>query len=370
MNPKCHVLIPDGNSTWALTVINCLSKNSNYKFFVLSDKKHSATKFSKHKSYYKYYKKKSDKEWLNSICLEVEKHHISIIVPIAEDEFRFLILHQKSLPESVKVIPLPDIINFETAINKYRLNSFLKKQNLPHPKFKYFNNYETYTSEEINLKFPIIIKPLQEKGGDGIVKFENQKDLDSYLLSHSNSDLGELFFQEYIDGYDIDCSVLCLNGEVLTYTIQKGKLKGDNAFAPQLCFDFIKNEVVLGIVSQLMKALDWSGVAHIDLRYDEEANDYKIIEVNARFWGSVEGSKFAGINFPDLAIKLALNNQIEKQKYNSIEYMRLKGVVKTIKRNPLFIFKKNYLLNNTETISFLKDPIPTFYRFIDWLTRR
>ena len=368
MNSKCHVLIPDGNSTWALNVINCLSQNTDYKLFVLSDKKRTATKYSKHTAYYKYYKKTSDKAWLDIISKEIENQNISVIVPIAEEEFRFWILNQQLLPNTVKVIPLPQINNFEAAINKHQLSHFLNKHNLSHPKYNRFENFDAYSKESLELNFPIIIKPLHEKGGDGIEKFENKQALDLYLNKHSKSD--ELFFQEYIEGYDIDCSVLCLDGNISKYTIQKGKLEGDNSFAPQLCFDFFKNDALLDVVTQLMKALQWSGVAHIDLRYDEKANDYKIIEVNARFWGSVEGSKFAGINFPDLAIQLALNNAIENQKFIETEYMRLKGVIKTMKRKPTFIFKKNYLLNNSETKSFLNDPVPTLYRYKQWLMRR
>lgn len=368
MNPKCHVLIPDGNSTWALTVMHCLSQNPDYKFFVLSDKKRTASKFSKYTSYYKCYNNTSDKKWLELITEEIHEHNISVIVPIAEDEISFFINNQKYLPNSVKVIPLPEIENFETAINKHKLSCFLNEHNLPHPKYKYFDDSKSFAAEELNMEFPIIIKPLHEKGGDGIVKFNDRNELDKYVKKYS--DLGALFFQEYIDGYDIDCSVLCLNGKIQTHTIQKGKLEGDNSFAPQLSFDFITNDSVLNIVSHLMEALHWSGVAHIDLRYDQTLNTYKIIEINARFWGSVEGSKFAGVNFPDLAIQMAINNQIDKPEYQEIEYMRLKGVLKTISRNPLFIFKRKYLINNTETKSFLKDPIPTFYRFREWLERR
>lgn len=368
MSFNFHVLIPDGNSTWALTVMNCLSQNSDYKFFVLSDKKRTATKFSRYTSYYKYYKRTSDKEWLEIISREVVDQNISIIIPIAEDEIRFFINNSHLLPNSVKVIPLPKINSFETAINKYKLSCFLNEHNLPHPKCKFFSSFESYSIEDFELQFPVLVKPLDEKGGFGIVKFEDQKELDQYINKHS--DFSELFIQEFIEGYDIDCSVLCLNGEILTHTIQKGNLLGQDSFAPQLCFEFLNNDELLSVVKQLMKALNWSGVAHIDLRYDENTNDYKIIEINARFWGSVEGSRFAGINFPDLAIQLTINNAIENTQYNEIEYMRLKGVLKSIKRKPSFLFKKNYLLNNSETTSFLKDPIPTFYRFIEWIERR
>ncbi|WP_323788749.1 ATP-grasp domain-containing protein [Psychroserpens sp.] len=368
MTSKLHVLIPDGNSTWALAVMNCLSDNSDYKLHVLSDKKRTPSKFSKHTSYFKYYKRTTNNDWLDIVSKEVETNSISIIIPIAEEAFRFFINYTHLLPNSVKVIALPEINNFETAINKHQLSCFLNAHNLPHPKYNHFDDFQSFSEKGLKLQFPVLMKPLHEKGGDGILKFENQKKLDTFLKQHS--DFSELFIQEFIEGYDIDCSVLCLNGEILTHTIQKGNLKGHNSFAPQLGFEFFHNEELFLVIKQLMKALNWSGVAHVDLRYDTKTKTYKVIEINARFWGSVEGSKFAGINFPDLAIQLAMTNDIETQQFNEIEYMRLKGILKTIKRKPSFLFNKNFMLNNSEVKSFLKDPIPTCYRFVEWLERK
>lgn len=368
MGSELNVLIPDGNSTWALSVMNCLSQNSEYKFYVLSNKKRTGTKYSKNTSYYKYYKSTTDEAWLDIVSKEVTTNNISVIIPIAEDEIRFFIKNSHLLPPSVKVIPLPEILDFETAIDKHKLSVFLDSHNLPHPKSQYFDSLKSYFDKEFRLHFPVLMKPLHEKGGDGIRKFSTKLKLDNYLNKHP--DFKDFFIQEYIEGYDIDCSVLCQNGNVLTHTIQKGNLIGHNAFAPQLGFDFLKNEEVLTVVKKLMQKLNWSGVAHIDLRYDANTNDYKIIEINARFWGSVEGSKFAGINFPDLAIQLAIHNTIEAKHFDEIHYMRLKGVLKSIKRKPSFLFKKDYLLNNSEARSFLNDPFPTCFKFIEWLGRR
>ena len=40
-----------------------------------------------------------------------------------------------------------------------------------------------------------------------------------------------------------------------------------------------------------------------------------------------------------------MNNAIDTQKFNDIEYMRLKGVLKTIKRKPLFLFNVGFQLS-------------------------
>lgn len=366
MTLQRNVLIPDGDSTWALAVIQCLSQVEGYKLFVLSNKKRTATKFSKHTSYYKYYQRPQDESWLEIVNSEIEANAIDVIVPIAETEVSFFIRYRERISKSTSVIPLAEIKDFEIAINKRKLSDFAKTNNIPHPK-SFLITSETDKQEILSqIRFPVLIKPMTLKGGDGIEKIDSifrlQRAFETLSLPQ--------FVQEYVEGYDIDCSVLCLNGTILTHTIQKGNLKGHSHYAPQLGFDFIKNEGVLKVVRETMSKLNWSGVAHLDLRYDTNTNDYKLIEINARFWGSVEGSEKSGINFPDLAIQLATNGTIEAQEFEPISYMRLKGVLKTIKRRPGFLFKSKYLMNNTEVKSFLKDPLPTMYKFREWLGRR
>lgn len=354
-----HILIPDGNSTWAMPVINCLSQCNDYKLFVISSKKRTAAKYSKYKSYYKYYKRTTDADWLKIVNNEIETQNISVVIPIAENEIRFFIKYSNQISKKAKIILLPELNAFETAINKLALSEFLVKNNLPHPKSLLVNDFKSIES----IIYPVLVKPLSEKGGDGILRFETAKNFKKYAKDK------ELFVQHYIEGYDIDCSVLCINGKVLTYTIQKGCLQGDTVYAPQLGLDFIENESVLEVTKQLMDALNWSGVAHVDLRYDQKANDYKIIEVNARFWGSVEASKVAGINFPELVIQAALGEIITHKPYSHINYLRFKGFLKTVKIHPSSLFRLNFILNNTEVKSVLKDPLPTLFRFLEWLLR-
>jgi predicted ATP-grasp superfamily ATP-dependent carboligase len=363
MNSRINVLIPDGDSTWALSVVQCLSQVEGYRLFVLSNKKRTATKFSKHTSYYKFYERPDDAQWLDIINSEIEAHQISVIIPIAEKEFAFFIDYKDQLSPISKLIAVPSRDHFNIAINKYKLSDFANTHGIPHPK-SFFINSETDKFQVLSqIRFPILIKPLNLKGGDGIKKIDTEAQFPTSIKD-------PLFIQEYVSGYDIDCSVLCVDGQVITHTIQKGNLEGDNTYAPQLGFDFVENEAVLKVTKALMSKLHWSGIAHVDLRYDDVTKDYKVIEINARFWGSVDASNMAGINFPDVSIQLALNQPIEHKGYTLMSYMRLKGVLKSIKRRPFFIFKRKYLMNHTETRAFLSDPLPTFYKFREWLGRQ
>ena len=366
MSSKLNVLIPDGDSTWALSVIQCLSHIKSYRLFVLSNKKRTAAKFSKYVSYYKFHKRLDDSNWLDVVNSEIEKNTIDVVIPIAEKELSFFIRNIKNITSKAKVIPLPEFDNFETAIDKKKLSDFAKQHHIPHPKSFYISSEEEKRQLLKDAQFPVLVKPLSMKGGDGIEKIKSITSFEKY----SKKRKAPLFVQEFIEGYDIDCSVLCLNGTILTYTIQKGNLKGHNDFAPQLAFEFLKNDAVLKVTQDVMSKLNWSGVAHLDLRFDKHTNTYKLIEINARFWGSVEASRHAGVNFPHLAIQLAIDNTIDNHDFEPVSFMRLKGVFKSIRRRPSFLFKRKHLLKHTEAKSFLNDPMPTLYKFREWLGRQ
>jgi predicted ATP-grasp superfamily ATP-dependent carboligase len=366
MTVSQNILIPDGDSTWALSVLQCLSQVEGYNIFVLSNKKRTATKFSKHTSYYKFYERPNNDGWVDIINSEIEKHSITVVMPIAERESLFLIQNREQISSSASIISLPSLKDFEIAIDKKLLSDFALSHSIPHPN-SFFISSETDKQDVLSkIQFPILIKPIRLKGGDGIKKVNSREKFETLFQKIDKP----VFIQEYIEGFDIDCSVICLDGKVLSHTIQQGNLEGHTVFAPQLAFDFLHNDDVLKVAKLTMSKLNWSGIAHLDMRYDTKTSTYKLIEINARFWGSIEGSMFAGINFPHKSIQLALNEDIFDEDFKSVHHMRFKGVLKSIKHNPLFIFKRKYLMNNTETKTFLKDPLPTFYKFREWLGRR
>jgi predicted ATP-grasp superfamily ATP-dependent carboligase len=173
--------------------------------------------------------------------------------------------------------------------------------------------------------------------------------------------------QEFIEGYDIDCSLLCNDGKFKAYTIQKGILFGNQKYAPAIGLQFLINDRLLEVVKQLMESLKWSGVAHIDLRYDKETSDYKVIEINGRFWSSLDASAAAGVNFPYLySLK---EDELLKSKilYKEIQYLNLKGLLKTVVKKPQLIFMYKYLKNNTALPLLISDPMPSVIMLLNKL---
>ncbi|WP_400079030.1 ATP-grasp domain-containing protein [Winogradskyella sp. R77965] len=356
---NCSVLIPDGEHALLFQVVSCLSACKNVSIHVLSNKKNVPISYSRHLKSFNIIKTTSPKEWLHEIDNYVLQNQIDIILPIQEKSIEKLIKHRTQLKASHTLVPFPSLENYKTAIDKANLATHLTKFSINCPKTIVVVPGDNYP--EINqLGYPIIAKPSRSIDGYGIKVLSNKDDTHRFLKSFSST----YVLQEFIEGYDIDCSVLCKDGVVLLHIIQKGILFENRKFAPAIGLQFLQEEKLLEIVRALMTSLKWTGVAHIDLRYDKKTKVFKVIEVNGRFWGSMEGALAAGYNFPYLYCLLAKNIPFKVSTYKKIKHYNIKGLVKLINQKPSILFNWSFLRKHTTLCYIFKDPLPTIARFI------
>ncbi|MFS4447682.1 ATP-grasp domain-containing protein [Maribacter sp. 2307UL18-2] len=346
-NNRCAILIPDGESHFLNYVINCLSTIPRALVYVMTSKNDVAIKFSRFVHHLTFYEITSDEHWISCINSEVDRHDIDVILPVFETGIRTLSALRQDLTHPNKLGLLPTTHYFDIAINKWSLSKHLTQHQIPHPLTLHV---VSGTGDEIQgaeqLTFPVLLKPLEGTGGGvGIRKFGDLGSLNSHV--NNLSEEREFIVQNCFDGIDFCSNVLCENGSILAHTIQKHIVHGTKDFAPQLGLQYIENEEINAITERLMKSLNWSGVANIDMRYDSTTGIYHIIEVNPRFWGSVEGSMLAGINFPQLYINTVLGREIGPTTYRYQEFFNLKGVLARIKKQPSFLFRWRWLWNET-----------------------
>lgn len=367
------VLIPDGETTLLSNVVHSLSLVEHVKIYVLSSHKRRFFKYSidnncfKHSRFIEkfiYYKNSTPKEWIEKIDAIVEDFNIDFIMPIFDVSAMKILEHINSLNNRTRLCNLSNLSDFETALRKDLLYLFLKSNSLPCPDSVIIDS--NFENDSISLDFPLIAKPtFGFNGGMGVKLVKNKAELLAY--TNRNKTDYPILLQRFIEGFDVTCNVLCKNGKIQAYTMQKASLVKSVKVTPQHEFSFFHNEALLELMKDLMKALNWSGVANIDFRYDKKDSTYKIIEINPRFWLNTEASALAGVNFPYLYCLSTLNKEIEFKPIKSGTFLHLKALVKRLQHNPFLIFKFNYLYNNTPFRFIIKDPLVVWCRFI-WRT--
>jgi D-aspartate ligase len=353
------VLIPVGESNLLMFIVHCLSQIKGIKIYILSPKEFAEIKHSNKILNYTYYPKlNTETNWVYAINQELEKFNIDLVIPIDEFGIRTSVKFKNNISNPSKLAILPSLSSFDIANNKGLLWEHMTKNEIPCPK-TYTKGKDGSFKDDL-MEFPLIIKPLEGfgfGGGRGIKFFNDRESLNYFLKSKVEY---SYLIQNYIKGYDIDCSVLCKDGDILAYTIQKGDMMGKSEFAPSIGLHFLKEEKLYRIVEKLMKTLNWSGVAHIDMRYDVIDDVFKVIEINPRFWESTEASEIAGVNFPYLYCLASLNIGFDIPDYKEVKFLNILGLKKKIKNNKAFLFKFKFIKNNTPIKYYLKDPLPFF----------
>jgi hypothetical protein len=60
----------------------------------------------------------------------------------------------------------------------------------------------------------------------------------------------------------------------------------------------------------MLDALNWHGVAMVEFRRDDRDGEYKLMEVNPKFWGSLDLALAAGADFPGDLCHMALGRAL------------------------------------------------------------
>lgn len=354
------VLIPDGENLLTIRVIQCLSTLKRVKIYVLSSRKYASVRFSRYITRFIHHPPQGDEAWIARINEIVEAHAIDVVMPVFETGIRKMVAQRDSLAYPEKMLTPHTLQEFETAQDKWLLFEQLKKAGVPCPKTWDLSEVNPGLLDFDSLTFPVLIKPKWEiqGGGKGIVKFREAAALKAYF--EEEFEKGPYILQEFFQGVDLGVNVICKQGQILASTIQIGTLFESQEFKPQIGLKMIYEENVHDSVVRLMEALNYTGVAHIDFLYDPERKKFVVLEINPRYWLTLQASLFAGVNFPELYCKTVSGQPIERPRYQEIEYYDLKA----LKTKPGLLLHPRVLWTRTPFKFLVKEPVMTAYHIL------
>lgn len=345
--PKLKVLIPDAESHHTLNVLHCLVPKTGIEVFALSSMPKA---YFRHSRYCQNFIPRSadltETELVACITDQLKKHEIDVLFPIDEDGIQLVSKFSSTFGKYCELPLLPNHETAEMVCDKWQFFEQLKNDDIPVPETELVEHHG-------KIRYPKILKPRKGQNGNGVFLVENEEE-----LQQNDFPVNSYLAQDYIDGYDIDCSFLANNGEILACTVQKpiGIRSLWNRFKPSREIELCHNEAVANVVHKVVQKLEWSGVGHADLRFSEKDGRYYLIEINPRYWSSILASLAAGINFP----LRALNHSAyitPKKDFDEVYYLGIKSRIKQLlgkklegQRNAIPVF--------SSLSHMVKDPLP------------
>ena len=234
-------------------------------------------------------------------------------------------------------LTFPTCDSIKNSTDKYLMKKCFLKANLPCADGILIDR--KFNKDNIKkLKFPIIIKPVDNSGSRGVIYCKNLAELknrlnETFIYSSSEKILAE----EYIDGKEISVESFTLKGKTyvlqftdkitseLPYNVEMGHIQPSD-LSPNI------QEKISKIVSEAVSSLGLDNcICHSELKVTEK-NKPVLIEIGARLGGDFITSYLVplstGINMDALAVNIAAGNNIrlrEKKKYcSAIKYFNFK----------------------------------------------
>ncbi len=289
-------------------------------------------------------------------------HPVDVLLPVSVAGARLVAAQRQRLARHAALPPLPDPAAMNLADDKANLCRFALTHDVPTPPFLVYPDQVPDLSVLGRLSYPVVLKPPSWASGRGIQLFRDQPTLARFLAAgQSVRHGGRYLLQSYMPGADLGLNVLCRDGQILAFTVQQNTISSAPPFGPVAAARFVRDPQPLEIGRRLLAAMRWNGVANLDMRRCADTGQTLLLEMNPRYWRSLPGSVYAGVNFPYLACLVALGQPITPTGHRLTAYADTRVAVwhalgLIVGRSPL----KGLRLRNTDLRAAMTDPLPAF----------
>jgi predicted ATP-grasp superfamily ATP-dependent carboligase len=233
-----------------------------------------------------------------------------LIFPMLEETMLLLAKNKEKLQCTMG---FSDYETLRTASDKSLLLKHAMEHNIPCPKTFFITNREDIRNCVPVIDFPAIVKPGRGAGGKGIRSIDSPDHLPA-ITEKLLADNGHFLIQEKIPfttkytigslcNFEHEIKRVCVIKELRNYPVETG----------QACYvETVKEPGLVKFAENLLKSLDFVGIADIDLVIDARDNKPKLMEINPRFWGSMQVAINAGVDFPQLLHTMLVEGDVEK----------------------------------------------------------
>lgn len=309
------VLVTNASGAKGLVVTRSLGKN-NIDVTNTDSETYSAAFFSRYsKNYFltppaaKY-----PDEFIEATLNYIKNNNIDLLMPVNSVE-TLLISKYKDMFTQHTNLPFEDYSKMIKLHDKGKLSEVAEELNIPIPKTYKIEDLEEVEGLSNKLHFPVVIKLKNSTSSKGIEYAHSQKE---FILKYKETvtkfnltPLNYPLVQEYIPGEGYGVSLLMNHGDLRALFAHRRLREYPITGGPSTLRESIRHPEMEEIAIKLMEYFDWYGVAMVEFKLNKHTNKPFMIEVNPRFWGSLNQAIYSGVDFPYLLYKMAIDGDIK-----------------------------------------------------------
>lgn len=254
-------------------------------------------------------------DFVDSLLRFVRVQKYDVLLPLC-DYTTSLVSKNKSTFESHVRLAVPDHESWMHAHDKWSAKELAEAAGVECPRTFCPLNEQELNDIAKQIDYPAVLK-LRRGAGSERLTFVRSPDhlIQTYrsLPAHSDPvmDYVRPIVQELVPGEVHDVCLLFREGEPRAALTQKR-------------IRMYPNEAGFGIYNvttdepelkqraiELMRSLHWNGPVQVEFKIDSRCGRPKLIDINARFWGTLDLAIQAGVDFPLLTCRLAMTGDVD-----------------------------------------------------------
>jgi len=242
----------------------------------------------------------------------VRERGIDLVLPLADPSVEAVLEHRTALPRDT-VLPFPDLQTYQAASDKVRACHLAECVGLGVPDTRVILTAAAWPDAIPEESFfPAVVKPHRSVARVGAVRQKvgvtpvPDASACRSVLATLPPAAFPVLLQRRVVGPGEGLFVLRWNGRAVALFAHRRLRENPPSGGVSVYRESIPLAPALvdpGL--QLLDMLDWQGVAMIECKRELATGRYVLMELNGRFWGSLQLAVDAGVDFPALLVRCA-----------------------------------------------------------------
>ncbi len=253
---------------------------------------------------------RSPAAFVAALVAEVRRRGIRVLLPVGEVTMELVLANRRRLEPAV--VPFGSLEAFATLTDKSRLAALAARLGVPAPATCCARDRTELGAALAAARFPLVLKPYRSRilhAGQwraGTVRYARSRaealrlwSEDPLLRDHP------VLVQAHVAGAAHGLSCLYDRGRcVAAFAHRRLREKPPRGGVSVLSESVPADAAMRQAATRVLDAVGWHGVAMVEFKVTPDGTPH-LIEVNARFWGSLQLAVDAGVDFPWLLYRVA-----------------------------------------------------------------
>jgi predicted ATP-grasp superfamily ATP-dependent carboligase len=306
------ILILDGVNKNTLAIVRHLGRLKVGRLDVVSYQKLSITFFSRFVSKKIILPRPKDEGlFINALIQLLASEKYDLLIPVGYATFQVCSRNQDEIKKYTKVfVPSPEAM--EIAESKIKSQIRAERLGIPVPKTIEVNDISDI--QKLDLRYPVVIKAPVELGRSLVSYASDKNELPKkfrQMCTKYDSVQMLPILQEYIDGEGVGFFAYYSNGKCRRIFMHRRIREYPASGGASVCAQGFYDAKLQDYGIRLLDSLKWNGVAMVEFKKNRKTGDYVLMEINPKFWGSLDLSLVSGVVFPYFMVLEAKGEEIK-----------------------------------------------------------